>query len=352
MRVGLYSAAMISAVRARGQNSPAASGASPQALELARNVLEIEADAVRALTSRLDRRFLEALSLIRRCVDSGHGRVIVSGIGKSGHIARKIASTLASTGTPAYFVHPAEASHGDLGMIRDDDVFIGISNSGESEELLHIVPLIKREGAKLIAIAGNTESSLAREADIVLDAGVQREACPLNLSPTASTTAALALGDALAVALLDARGFSKADFARSHPRGSLHREALKHVADVMHRGEEVPSVAERATLKRALDEMTRGRLGMTAIVDARRRVKGIFTDGDLRRTLSRITNLRNARIGALMTANPHTIRPEALAVEAVELMERHKISQLLVVDGEGALIGALNMHDLFRAKVI
>ena len=352
MRVGLYSTAMISAARARGQNAPAATGASPQALELARNVLEIEADAVRALTSRLDGRFLEALSLIRRCVDGGHGRVIVSGIGKSGHIARKIASTLASTGTPAYFVHPAEASHGDLGMIREDDVFIGISNSGESEELLHIVPLIKREGAKLIAIAGNPESSLAREADIVLDAGVQREACPLNLSPTASTTAALALGDALAVALLDARGFSKADFARSHPRGSLHREALKHVADVMRRGDRIPMVQERAPFKKALGEMTRGGMGMTAIVDAKRRVKGIFTDGDLRRNIDRMARRQGTRIERVMTPDPRTIRPGALAAEAVQLMEQHKISQLLVVDGTGVLIGALNMHDLFRAKVL
>ena len=315
-------------------------------------MLEIEADAVRALTSRLDWRFLEALSLILRCVDSGHGRVIVSGIGKSGHIARKIASTLASTGTPAYFVHPAEASHGDLGMIREDDVFIGISNSGESEELLHIVPLIKREGAKLIAIAGNTGSSLAREADIVLDAGVQREACPLNLSPTASTTAALALGDALAVALLDARGFSKADFARSHPRGSLHREALKHVADVMRRGDQLPMVQEGTPFKKALGEMTRGGMGMTAIVDAKRRVKGIFTDGDLRRKLESMATRQGTRIDRVMTPNPRTIRPEALAAEAVQLMDQHKISQLLVVDGSGVLIGALNMHDLFRAKVI
>ena len=328
--------------------------ASPKALELARSVLEIEADAVRALTSRLDQRFLDALSLILKCVDPEHGRgrVIVSGIGKSGHIARKIASTMASTGTPAYFVHPAEASHGDLGMIRKDDVFIGISHSGESEELLHIVPLIKREGAKLIAITGNTGSSLARQADICLDAGVEKEACPLNLSPTASTTAALALGDALAVALLDTRGFSKADFARSHPRGSLHREALKHVADVMRRGDGIPVVRRATPIKKALDVMTRGGMGMIAIVDARGRVKGIFTDGDLRRKLDRIASGRAARIDQVMTSGPRSIRPEALAVEAVELMERHKINQLLVVDEAGALVGALNMHDLFRAKVI
>ncbi len=329
-----------------------AARASQNALELARNVLEIEADAVRALGARLDRRFLAALALIRKCVDSGHGRVIVSGIGKSGHIARKIASTMASTGTPAYFVHPAEASHGDLGMVRRQDVFIGISHSGESEELLRIIPLIKREGAKLIAMTGRLESSLARDADVLLDAGVAKEACPLNLSPTASTTAALALGDALAVALLDARGFSKADFARSHPRGPLHREALKHVADVMRAGERLPVVRQGTSLKRSLDTMTRGSMGMVAIVNARRQVIGVFTDGDLRRKLGRIARERALRIDRVMTPNPRTIRPEALAAEAVQMMERHKINQLLVVDAHGSLVGALNMHDLFRAKVI
>ena len=325
---------------------------SENALELARNVLEIEAEAVRALGARLDARFLAALALIRKCVHGGHGRVIVSGIGKSGHIARKIASTMASTGTPAYFVHPAEASHGDLGMVRKEDVFIGISHSGESEELLRIVPLIKREGAKLIAITGGLKSALARDADVLLDAGVSREACPLNLSPTASTTAALALGDALAVALLDARGFTKADFARSHPRGSLYREALKHVADVMRRGDRIPVVREGTSLRRALQAMTRGGLGMVAIVDARRRVKGIFTDGDLRRTLCARTRAAAPRIDRVMTREPRTIRPEALAAEAVQLMEQHKISQLLVVNAAGALVGALNLHDLFRAKVL
>jgi arabinose-5-phosphate isomerase len=278
--------------------------------------------------------------------------VIVSGIGKSGHIARKIASTMASTGTPAYFVHPAEASHGDLGMIRAEDVFIGISNSGESEELLRILPAIKREGAKLVAITGSADSALAREADVHLDAAVAKEACPLDLAPTASTTAALALGDALAIALLDARGFSAADFARSHPGGSLQRAALKHVADVMHRGAAVPSVRESATLRQALDEMTRGGLGMTAIVDAKRRVKGIFTDGDLRRALKKVASLRAARVATVMSANPRTIAPEALATEAVELMERYRISQLLVVNAAGALVGALNMNDLLRAKVV
>jgi arabinose-5-phosphate isomerase len=341
---------MISAVRSVRQAAARASSAG--ALELARSVLAIEADAVRALIGRLDGRFLAALQLIQDCLDGKRGRVIVSGIGKSGHIARKIASTMASTGTPAYFVHPAEASHGDLGMIRAEDVFIGISNSGESEELLRIVPAIKREGAKLVVITGNEDSSLAREADVHLDAAVDKEACPLNLSPTASTAAALALGDALAIALLDARGFSAADFARSHPGGSLHREALKHVADVMHRGADVPRVRESATLQQALDEMTRGGLGMTAIVDARQRVKGIFTDGDLRRALKTVASLKSARIGRVMTAKPRTVSPDALATEAVALMDRHRISQLLVVNAAGKLLGALNMNDLLRAKVV
>jgi len=322
---------------------------SKKALALAREVLNIEADAVRALGARLDRRFLDALTLILGC----RGRVVVSGIGKSGHIARKIASTMASTGTPAHFVHPAEASHGDLGMVQPDDVFIAISHSGKSEELLSIVPLVKRRGAKLIAMTGDPASPLAREADVHLDAGVKREACPLDLAPTASTTAALALGDALAVALLDARGFTKADFARSHPRGSLHQRALKHVADVMRRERDIPAVRENASFDGALDEMTRGGLGMTAIVDARRRVKGIFTDGDLRRVLRNPARAKRiARIAQVMTRKPHAIRPEALAVEAVELMERHRISQLLVVNRSGQLVGALNMHDLFRAKVV
>jgi arabinose-5-phosphate isomerase len=307
---------------------------------------------VRALIARLDGRFLAALRLIQDCLDGKRGRVIVSGIGKSGHVARKIASTMASTGTPAYFVHPAEASHGDLGMIRAEDVFIGISNSGESDELLRVLPAIKREGAKLVAITGNADSTLAREADVHLDAAVQKEACPLNLAPTASTTAALALGDALAIALLDARGFSAADFARSHPGGSLHRQALKHVADVMHRGAEVPAVRENATLKQALAEMTRGGLGMTAVVDGKKRVKGIFTDGDLRRALRKTANPKALRIARVMTASPRTVSPQALATEAVALMERHRISQLLVVDPGGELIGALNMNDLLRAKVV
>jgi arabinose-5-phosphate isomerase len=344
---------MISAVRSvRSVRQAATARAGEGALELARRVLAIEADAVRELIGRLDERFLAALRLIQACLDTGRGRVIVSGIGKSGHIARKIASTLASTGTPAYFVHPAEASHGDLGMIRPEDVFVGISNSGESAELLRILPALKREGAKLVTITGKPGSTLAREADVHLDAAVAKEACPLNLAPTASTMAALALGDALAIALLDARGFSAADFARSHPGGSLHREALKHVADVMHRGAGVPRVPENASLKQALDEMTRGGLGMTAVVDAARRVTGIFTDGDLRRALKKAGGLKSTRISRIMTPHPRTVAPQALATEAVALMERHRISQLLVVDAAGILVGALNMNDLLRAKVV
>jgi arabinose-5-phosphate isomerase len=318
------------------------------ALQLARRVLEIEADAVRALIARIDQRFQNAIELIH----GRRGRVIVSGMGKSGHIARKIASTLASTGTPAYFVHPAEASHGDLGMVEAGDVFIAISYSGASEELLQIVPLVKRRGAKLIAITGKPDSALAREADVHLDAAVAQEACPHNLAPTASTTAALALGDALAVALLDKRGFSADDFARSHPRGQLPRQALVHVNDVMRRGADLARVQSGASAMQAVSEMTRGRLGMTAVVDAAGRVRGIFTDGDLRRALEKGAELKSARVDELMSAGPRTIRPEALAVEAVQIMEQHKVNQLLVVDAGGGLIGALNMHDLFRAKVI
>ncbi len=327
--------------------------ATASALGLARRVLAIEADAVRALIARLDDRFLAAVSLILAC----HGRVIVSGIGKSGHIARKIASTLSSTGTPAYFVHPAEASHGDLGMVKRDDIFIAISNSGETAELVEILPLVKRLGAKLISITGNADSTLAREANVNLDAAVKEEACPHNLAPTASTTAALALGDALAVTLLDARGFSATDFALHHPRGQLPRQALAnqallHVTDVMRAGANVPKVSDRATLKEAVLEMTRGRIGMTAVLDPAGRIRGIFTDGDLRRAMERITDFGSARVADLMSPGPRTIRPEALAVEAVEIMESHKVNQLLVVDAGGELVGALNMHDLFRAKVV
>ena len=322
--------------------------ATSAALELARRVLAIEADAVRALIGRLDERFLAAVTLILACT----GRVIVSGIGKSGHIARKIASTLSSTGTPSYFVHSAEAAHGDLGIIQRDDVFIAISYSGESDELLQIVPLVKRQGAKLIVIAGGAASTLARAADVFLDAAVDQEACPLNLAPTASTTAALALGDALAVALLDARGFSADDFARSHPGGPLGRKLLTHVSDVMRTGAAIPAVRVDTTLADAIIEISRKGMGMTAIVDPDGRLVGLFTDGDLRRALERNADPHGTRIESVMTRNPRTILPEALAVEAVELMERYKSTQLPVVDPAGKLIGALNIHDLFRAKIL
>jgi arabinose-5-phosphate isomerase len=338
---------MITAASRADQSLGTALGAD-RTLERARKVLAIEADAIAALIPRVDQRFLDAVNLILAC----RGRVVVSGIGKSGHIARKIASTLASTGTPAFFVHSAEASHGDLGMITRDDVLVALSNSGESDELLAIIPLIKRQGAKLIAITGNANSSLAREADAYLDAAVEIEACPLNLAPTASTTAAIALGDALAVALLEARGFNADDFARSHPGGELGRKLLTHVSDVMRKGDEIPSVSDRATLSDTLLEMSRKRMGMTAVVNDQRHVAGIFTDGDLRRALERVADIRTVPITEIMTRNAKTIAPERLAVEAVEMMERHKVNQLLVVSDSGQLVGALNMHDLFRLKVI
>ena len=318
------------------------------ALELAREVLEIEAAAIQGLISRLDANFQRAVEVILGC----HGRVTVSGIGKSGHVARKIASTMASTGTPAYFVHPAEASHGDLGMVTRDDVFIALSNSGESAELLAIVPLIKRQGAKLIALTGNAGSTLAREADVHLYAGAEKEACPLNLAPTASTTAALALGDALAIALMQAKGFSRDEFARSHPGGSLGRRLLTHVRDVMRTGDGAPRVADSATLSEAILEMTRSRMGITAIIDGSGRIAGIFTDGDLRRALQKGADLNATPIKSIMTRNPRTISPDKLAAEAVQIMESHKVNQLLVADADQQLVGALNMHDLFRAKVI
>lgn len=322
--------------------------AGTDATALARRVLRIEADAITALADRIDGTFARAVELIL----ASRGRVIVSGIGKSGHIARKIAATMASTGTPAYFVHAAEAVHGDLGMITREDVLIAISNSGENDELLTVVPLIKRQGGKLIAITGKPGSALGREADVHLDASVAEEACPLNLAPTASTTAALALGDALAVALLEARGFGADDFARSHPGGALGRKLLTHVRDVMRSGGEIPLVDATASLAAALLEMTRAGMGMVIIADDQRRAAGIFTDGDLRRAIERSGDLRTARIADVMTRNPHAIGPDRLAVEAVELMERYKTFVLPVADEAGVLVGALNMHDLFRAKVI
>ena len=321
---------------------------SRHAVDMGQRVLRIEAEAVAALAARIGPEFRQAVDLILAC----HGRVIVSGIGKSGHVGRKIAATMASTGTPAYFVHAAEAVHGDLGMITSDDVLIAISNSGENDELLTVVPLVKRQGGRLIAITGNAGSSLAREADVHLDAGVREEACPLNLAPTASTTAALALGDALAVALLDARGFGAEDFARSHPGGSLGRRLLTHVRDVMRPADQVPTVATNSTVTEALRAMSRGGLGMTAVCDDDGRVAAIFTDGDLRRAMESHGDLRATPVGEVATRTPRAIAADRLAVEAVEMMERMKINQLLVLDDAGRLAGALNMHDLFRAKVV
>jgi len=313
-----------------------------------RRVLDQEAEGLKALARALDVRFSDAVEILAAVGD----RIVVTGMGKSGHIARKIAATLASTGSPAMFVHPGEASHGDLGMITRDDVFIALSNSGESAELLAIVPLIKRQGAKLISLTGNPDSTLAREADAHLYAGAEKEACPLNLAPTASTTAALALGDALALALMQAKGFSRDEFARSHPGGALGRKLLTHVRDVMRSGSDAPRIPDTAMLSDAILEMSRGRMGITAILDREERVLGIFTDGDLRRTLQKGVDLHATPIASVMTRGPRTISPDKLAAEAVQIMERHKVNQLLVVDREQRLIGALNMHDLFKAKVI
>lgn len=317
-------------------------------IAVARQVLEIEARALHHVITRLDVAFTTAVEKILAC----KGRVVVSGLGKTGHIARKIASTLASTGTPAFFVHAAEASHGDLGMVTRDDVILALSHSGESNELMAIVPVLKRQGAVLIAMTGNAASSLAMQADVHLYAGVEMEACPLNLAPTASTTAALALGDALAVALMRARGFTLDEFALSHPGGALGRRLLTLVRDVMRTGDAMPAVAETVTAMEAMREMSRGMMGMTAVINARREVIAIFTDGDLRRAIEKGVDLRVTPIAQVMTRNPRTLHADQLAAEAVEVMERSKVNQLLVVDNQGVLAGALNMHDLFRAKVV
>jgi arabinose-5-phosphate isomerase len=315
----------------------------------ARTVIATEAAAIAALKPRIGADFVEACRLILAC----RGRVVVSGMGKSGHVARKIAATLASTGTPAFFVHPGEASHGDLGMIQPEDVVLAISYSGETDELLFILPMIKRQGIPLIAITGKPGSSLAREAEVHLDGQISTEACPLGLAPTASTTVALVLGDALAIALLEARGFTSDDFARSHPAGALGRRLLLHISDVMHSGDDVPRVSPDATLSAALVEMTRKQLGMTAVVDADQRLLGVFTDGDLRRALDdEDVNLRGASVAELMTRGPKTIGPERLAAEAAQLMEKHQIHALLVVDEDQHVVGALNIHDLLRARVV
>jgi arabinose-5-phosphate isomerase len=320
----------------------------PASLRLAREVLRAEAHAVEAIAARLDVRFAAAVELLLACT----GRVVVSGVGKSGHIARKIASTLASTGTPALFVHAAEASHGDLGMITRQDVLIALSYSGEGDELLRILPVAKREGTPLIALTGHPDSSLAQLADVHLDVQVDKEACPLNLAPTSSTTAMLALGDALAVACLDARGFGPADFARSHPGGALGRRLLTYVRDVMRSGPRTPKVGEDASVMEALHEITRKQIGVTAVVDAAGALTGIFTDGDLRRLLERVGDVRALRVADVMTRSPLTIAPDVLAAQAAQLMDERRKNVLLVVDGAGALVGALHMLDLMNAKVI
>ncbi len=329
--------------------APGALTDSLRALNLARDVLATEANAIASLAERIGAPFIAAVTLMMNC----RGRVVVSGIGKSGHIARKLAATLASTGTPAFFVHPAEASHGDLGMITPDDVVLMLSNSGETDELVLLTPHLKRQGAAIIALTGNEASSLAQSADVHLDAAVDAEACPLGLAPTASTTAALALGDALALALLDARGFSVEDFARAHPGGSLGRRLLTRVRDVMRSGADLPTVAVAATLAEAVVEMSGKGMGMTAIVDGDGRVAGIFTDGDLRRCLDRVRDVRTVKVADVMTKTPKTIAPERLAIDCVALMETPpKVTVLLVVGDDGRLEGALHLHDLFRARVL
>lgn len=317
--------------------------------ETGRRVFTVEIRALQALQARIGPDFEAACAALMGC----HGRVVCTGMGKSGHIATKIAATLASTGTPAFFMHPGEASHGDLGMVMDGDVVLALSNSGETEEILTIVPALRRQGNRLIVLSGRPESSLARLADVHLDVSVTEEACPLGLAPTSSTTAALVMGDALAVALLEARGFTAEDFARSHPAGALGRRLLLHISDVMHTGADIPSVGQTASASEALLEMSRKRLGMTAIVDSGNLLLGVFTDGDLRRALDvSDLDLRSTPVANLMARQPKTIRAEQLAVEAAHLMEEHKISALVVVDGDNRVIGALNIHDLLRARVV
>ena len=324
----------------------------PRALELACDTLDIEADALRKMRDRLAKTGQDAVVLSVALLEQCRGRIVVSGIGKSGHIARKIAATFASTGSPAFFVHPAEASHGDLGMVTRDDVFVAISNSGETEELLTIVPIIKRTGAKLIALTGDPSSSLAKLADAHLDVSVDKEACPLNMAPTTSTTAALAMGDALAVALLDARGFNAQDFLRSHPGGRLGRKLLIHVSEVMRDFANTPKVFEGSSFQEALAEMSRHKMGLVVIVNANNQVLGILTDGDLRRLLEKGEDTKTIRLVQIVTANPRTIPPDLIAEEAIEMMEHHRINHLIVADANKTLLGALNLHDLFAAKVI
>ena len=319
-----------------------------RALQLAARTFEIEAQALLGLAARQDGGFTRSVQAMLEC----RGRVIVMGMGKSGHVGRKIAATLASTGTPAFFVHPAEASHGDLGMLMPGDVVLAISNSGESDELAAILPALRRLGVTLVAMTGQAESTLARHADHVISSAVDQEACPMNLAPTASTTAQMALGDALAVALLDARGFREDDFARSHPGGSLGRKLLMHVRDLMRSGAALPRVGPQASFIEMLGEMTGKGLGFTAIVDGEGRALGIFTDGDLRRLIERGADLRSLRAEDVMHRQPRSVGVDALAVDAAEVMERHRVTSVLAVDADGRLVGALNSNDLMRAKVI
>jgi len=317
-------------------------------IERGRRVLAIEARAVADLEQRLGPEFAAACALLLAC----EGRVVVTGMGKSGHVGNKIAATLASTGTPSFFLHPGEAMHGDIGMITARDVVLALSNSGETDELVAILPVIKRLDVPLIALTGSRDSTLGRYASVMLDVSVPQEACSLNLAPTASTTATLAMGDALAVAVLEARGFTPEDFARSHPGGTLGRRLLLHVEDVMHRGDTLPAVSPDTVLSAGLLEMSRKGLGMTAVVDERRRVLGVFTDGDLRRAFDRQIDVHQTRMHEVMTKNPKVAQPRMLAAEAVHLMETHRITALPVVDADGVLIGALNVHDLLRAGVM
>jgi arabinose-5-phosphate isomerase len=336
------------ATTAATSTASAAAASDDALLASARRALAIEARAIDQLSPRLGPAFAQACRICLAC----HGRVVVTGMGKSGHVAGKIAATLASTGTPAFFLHPADAGHGDLGMITRTDVVLALSNSGETPELVLLLPHLKRLAAPLIVMTGKPDSTLARAASVTLDVGVPEEACPLNLAPTASTTAMLAMGDALAVAALEARGFTRADFARSHPSGALGRQLLLHVEEVMRSGEALPRVAPDARLSAGLLEMSRKGLGMTVVVDAGGRILGIFTDGDLRRALDRQIDVHATAMSAVMTPTPKTIGPRALAAEAVHLMEVHRITALPVADASGRLIGALNVHDLMRAGVM
>jgi len=315
---------------------------------LAKAVIETQANAVSQLQNRIDDQFLAACRYLLECA----GRVVVIGMGKSGHIGNKIAATLASTGTPAFFVHPAEASHGDLGMIKSRDVVLALSNSGETDEVNTILPLLKRIGVTIVAMTGNPGSTLAKHADAHIDVSVEKEACPLGLAPTSSTTAALVMGDALAISLLETRGFTREDFAMSHPAGRLGRRLLVHIRDIMHKGDQIPSVSQDASISQAIVEMTAKRLGMTAVVDSAGKVAGIYTDGDLRRTLDAGLDPHTTPVSEVMTIGGKSITPDALAMEAMQKMQSHSVQGLLVIEDDGKLVGALNFQDLLKAGVV